>query len=320
MIPSLDVDLLRRPASRWQLSAKQIEWAESLVETTLAEIGGVEPYRDLIEFYAANHVPTAFAEEVTSIANQCSRPYLDVLTANLYYDFVKLLLGCTAFAVNTPTGPIHARNMDWFSDSNRLSEFTTITSFSGEQSFKSVGWPGFAGVFSGIAPRRFTITMNAALSNDPQVPGESIAVLLRDVLETCRDFAEAIEKLSNTTITSDCLLLVTGPNDDEMLVIERTPTRHAHRHAENGQLILTNDFRALDQPSPSKDVAESPLFSSACSRYDATCDQLSAGHPVSAEECFSILSHSGVRMSITVQQMVMSARSGELQVRTQHSA
>jgi acid ceramidase len=316
MIPLLNVDLSLSPRNRWSLTPQQIDWAQSLVHIILDEIGGVDPYRDLIEFYAAKHINASIEAELASISEQCSRSYLEILTANLHYDFVKLLFGCTAFAVNTPNGPLHARNMDWVSQKNCLSEFTTITSFKGERSFQSVGWPGFAGVFSSVAPGRFTVTMNAALSSDPQVPGDSIAILIRDTLETCTDFAAAIAKLSRTTITSDCLLLVTGPHADEMLVIERTPTKHAFRYPTDNQLVLTNDFRVLAQPKP---PADSLLYNSTCSRFDATLGRLAAGHPTSVDDCFAILNHPGVRMSITVQQMVMSSRSGELIVRTQHT-
>ena len=315
MIPSINIDLSLPPSSRWSLTPEQIRWAQSLVQTTLSEIGGVEPYREQIELHAAEHIAEPFAAEMKSLSMQCGQPYIDVLTANLYYDFVKLLLGCTAFAVNTPNGPIHARNMDWFSENNCLSEFTTNCSFNGSQSFVSVGWPGFVGVYSGLAPGRFTVSMNAALSNEPTVPGTSIALLIREALEKCSDFAAAVDLLSTATITSDCLLLLTGPGDDEMLVIERTPTNHSHRHPENGRLILTNDFRTLHQTTPQ---TNSPLFGSTCSRYNAVAKQLSIGHPSSADECLAILNSDGVRMSITVQQMVLSARSGKLDVRTQH--
>ncbi|MCA8988561.1 MAG: hypothetical protein KDA78_13010 [Planctomycetaceae bacterium] len=313
MIPTLLVNLNLPPEERWKLTPQQIEWAQMLVNTTLNEIGGVEPYRELIELYSAEHIPETFAAEIHSLSGLCSRTNLEILTANLYYDFVKLLLGCTAFSVNTPNGPIHARNMDWFSESNCLSDYTTIISFQGRESFQSVGWPGFAGMFSGIAPGRFAITMNAALSNEPQVPGASIAILIREVFETCSDFSSAVEKLCNTTITSDCLLLITGCLADEMLVIERTPTRFALRHHQDGHLVLTNDFHVLPQATPSVD---SPLYNSTCSRFRATMNQLHAGHPASVEDCFAILGHENVRMSITVQQMVMTARSGELHVRT----
>ena len=316
MIPSLDVHLSQPPSNRWVFSPAQVNWAQALVDTTLAEIGGVEPYRELIELYASNYVSDSFVAEFESISKQCGRPYLNVLTANLYYDFVKLLLGCTAFAVNTSDGPIHARNMDWFSNSHCLSEFTTITSYQSDYPFQSVGWPGFAGVFSGIAPGRFTITMNAALSNEPQIAGASIALLIREVLESCSDFDSAVDVLATTTINSDCLLLLTGPEADQMLVIERTPTKHAYRYPIDGQLILTNDFRVLPQPKPETD---SPLYSSTCSRYDSVCRVLDTSPPLSLTDCFAILSETGVRMSITVQQMVMSARTGELLIRTQHT-
>lgn len=65
MIPSLTVDLGQAPQDRWPLSPQQISWGQSLVETTLAEIGGVEPHRELVELYAAEYLGEVYAAELT---------------------------------------------------------------------------------------------------------------------------------------------------------------------------------------------------------------------------------------------------------------
>ncbi len=313
MIPTLNISLDQPPQSRWLLTDEQIDWARALGMSILEEIGGVEPYRDLIELYAAEYVSESHLDEVASIARQCALTNVEILTVNLYYDFIKLLLGCTAFAVNSADGPLHARNMDWYSDYDYLSRYTVVQDFKGGHHFRAVGWPGYVGVLSGIAPGRFTITLNAALSNDPQVPGESVALLIRDVLESCPSYDAAMDRLCLTTITSDCLLMMTGTEGNQMAVIERTPTRHAVRLSEDGWLVLTNDFRMLDQPDITVD---SPLYETTCHRYDAASRQIAERTPETFSDCFRILSHDQVRMGITAQQMVMSARRGDLEVRT----
>lgn len=48
-------------------------------------------------------------------------PLDEVVCGNLYYDALKaVLVGCTAFAVDTPTGPLHARNLDWWTENDSL--------------------------------------------------------------------------------------------------------------------------------------------------------------------------------------------------------
>lgn len=313
MVRSTKVELTKAATDRWQFSQADREQASALVASILSEIGGAERFADVVQPFAAEFISTDIRQEIESIAAQCSLSEHDVLTANLYYDFVKLLLGCTAFAVPTPDGPIHARNMDWFAQDNCLADFTTVTHFEDRRPFQSVGWPGFVGVFSGLAPGRFAITMNAALSAEPISAGESIAFLIRETLESSEAFTDAVSKLAETPISSDCLMLVTGTENNQMVVIERTPTNHALRHPENGSLIVTNDYRRLHQPTPDVD---SPLYSSTCSRFDGVARALQNGIPHNSDECLAILNKHDVRMPITVQQMVMSAQAGELIVRT----
>jgi hypothetical protein len=76
--------------------------------------------------------------------------------------------------------------------------------------------------------------------------------------------------------------------------------------------VVTNDYRKLDA---SADVTPgNRLQETACSRFDRATELLTKGRPTDAEACLRILEDADVRMSITVQQMVMRPRTGELLV------
>jgi hypothetical protein len=93
-------------------------------------------------------------------------PVSDVALSNLYYDALKVVLGCTAFAVDAGEATLHARNLDWWTKNAALARYTTVCHFIGGAGgpFTTIGWPGFVGAFSGVAPGRFAITLNAVLS------------------------------------------------------------------------------------------------------------------------------------------------------------
>lgn len=138
-----------------------------------------------------------------------------------------------------------------------------------------------------------------------------ITLLLRQVLEEAPTFQAAREKLARTPIASDCLLLLTGIHPGEMVVIERSPTRSAIRDPENGILAVTNDYRVLtgDSSAPGSALAET-----SCGRFDRATALLGRRKPVTVAECLEVLQDDQVRMDITVQQMVLAANRGLVEV------
>jgi len=107
---------------------------------------------------------------------------------------------------------------------------------SGQTVYKTVGWPGFVVALSDTKPSAFSVTLNAVLSHDESEIATPISFLLRETLEQCDTCEAAKIKLEQTTIASDCLLLLSGKSKEEMTVIERTPKRHESR-ATLGNLI-----------------------------------------------------------------------------------
>lgn len=232
------------------------------------------------------------------------------MLANLYYDILKAYFGCTAFAVKTIEGIIHARNLDWWTSNDILNRYTKIFNFkkNGVTRYKTIGWPGFVGALSGLSSNKFSITLNAVLSKDKAEIAMPISFLLRDILENARNYQEAKQKLEQTDLASDCLLLIAGTEAGEMAVIERTPSRNATRETEDAFIAVTNDYKLLEN-----NVAEqSELQSTSCGRYDRIYQLLDQGKPISTSEALAYLSDEKVMMGITVQQMVLNPSKGNI--------
>jgi len=314
MVPRIDIDLAQRPGQRWATLGPHVEGARQLLECYLRDLGALATYAPLIESYAQAFVSSEHREEIASIARMVGRPEPEVLLGNLYYEAFRQLIGCTAFACDTPDGPIHARNLDWWTDDRILARLSCIVRVQGATAgpYELVSWPGFIGALSGLAPGRFAISLNAVISSEPPALAPPVVLLIRRAFETCGSFAEAISLLERSPIAADCLLLVTGTKSGEMAVIERTSTRSAVRGPEDGFVAVTNDYRRLDAAGS---VSGNHLQETACGRFDRATKLLRDGLPRDSATCLGVLGDQAVRMSITVQQMVMRPRTGELVVR-----
>ena len=303
----MKVNLAKPPRVRWGLSAAQEAQARDLLAIYRRDLG-LSPA--LVAEISRPVVRDDFWAEMQGIASRAGVSIEDIVCGNLYYDALKaVLVGCTAFAVDTATGPLHARNLDWWSENDYLRRSTLLTEFSGGPNgeFTTVGWPGFIGAFSGIAPGRFAVTLNAVISDEPLRAAVPVVFALRQVLEEAADYQAALRFLTETPLASDSLLLLTGIRNGEMAVIERTPSRAEVRGAEGGCIFVTNDYRRMQTGLRN---IESELQVTACGRYDRVLELVAAQVPQNAEECLDYLSDPAVRMRITVQQMVFQASTG----------
>ncbi|MHA3913655.1 hypothetical protein [Halovulum sp. GXIMD14793] len=150
---------------RWHLSSDQMAHARQLFDMYSRDAGLDGDATELIGQTVRPCIAYDHLAELSGLARQLDVPLDAVIVGNAYYDLVKTALACSAFALATPTGPIHARNLDWWTENSLLSTATLATRFTGAPAgeFTSIGWPGFAGVLSGVAPGRFAITLNAVL-------------------------------------------------------------------------------------------------------------------------------------------------------------
>jgi acid ceramidase len=314
MVPRIDIDLAQPPDQRWAPLGPHVEGARRLLECYLRDLEQLGAFAPLIESYAQAFVSAEHREEIASIARMVGRPESEVLLGNLYYEAFRQLIGCTAFACDTPDGPIHARNLDWWAEDRILARLTCVVRVQGAPAgpYELVSWPGFIGALSGLAPGRFSISLNAVISSERPTLASPVVLLIRHALETCGTFGEAVSLLERSPIAADCLLLLTGTKSGEMAVIERTSTRAAVRGPEAGFVAVTNDYRRLDAAGV---IGGNRLQETACGRFDRATELLAQGLPADSTTCLRILGDPAVQMSITVQQMVMRPRTGELAVR-----
>lgn len=315
MTTEIIVDLSQPPKDRWTLNNEQIYYGRELVRSYFIDLGMTQSRAtDLLESVRPV-IPQAYLGELSSIAQQLDLPLSHVVTCNCYYDLVKAAFGCTAFAVDGDTGPMHARNLDWWTENGLLQKSTMVSRFIGAKAgeFVTIGWPAFTGAFSAMAPGRFSISLNAVLSTEPMQLALPVVYLIRSVLEEAANYEAAVSRLKSETIPCDCLLLVCGVEEGEMCVIERTPTQHAVRHTENGLLLATNDYLEIDCEST---AATGQIQETSCGRF-SRMKTLLGNNPGSLEGCLDYLSDPDVRMSITVQQMAFSARAGRYLLRPQ---
>jgi hypothetical protein len=314
MIQRITIDLRQPPEDRWHFTPEQRQQARELLALYKADLGIPPDVGEFLIASARELVRADYWAEMESLSPILGVPLSDVVLCNFYYDAIKVMLGCTAFAVDTPGGILHARNLDWWTTSAVLSRYTTMCDFVGGSAgeFTTVGWPGFTGVFSGIAPGRFAITLNAVLSLEPAVPATPVVLVLRTVLEEARSYDEALSVLSAASLPSDSLLLLTGTRAGEHVVIERTPSRCAVRRGPRGFTCVTNDYQQIhvDTGQP-----PSEILATSCRRFERMETLLSAATPDTPEACFQYLSDPAVRMRITVQQIVFQAAAGRCWVK-----
>lgn len=304
------INLDKAPSERWHWLKDYKKETNNLLKYYLEDLSSAGIFETYIDTYKTLFISKDYQEEIACVSQYSDFSENQVLITNLYYDALKFVFGCTSFCVTNQKEKLHARNLDWWSENNILGEFTKLFDFqrNGKTRYSLVSWPGFIGALSGVKPGRFSITLNAVLSNEAPQFAIPITFLIRDVLENAETFDQAVKMLSETSIASDCLLMVVGTNDGESVVIERTPTAFKWRHPENGQLIVTNEYLALTDNKQTNDT----LQLTASGRHRRVQELLNDKTPNSINDYFDVLSDDEIKMGITVQQMIFDPANGDI--------
>jgi hypothetical protein len=199
-------------------------------------------------------IPTMDALARSWLKRSCS-PYvaeIESIAAALGFSGVWFLnatyeWGCTAVARDEDGAPWLARTLDWpFPGLGRHVEIARMRGAAGE--FFNVTWPGYAGSLTASAPGRFAAAINQAplwrRTAKPWLRPYDLAVnalstwhvrfcppdhLLRQVFETCRDFAQAKHRLETVPIARPVIFTLVGCLPGERCVIERTEQGFASR-------------------------------------------------------------------------------------------
>ena len=251
------------------------------------------------------------------MAQQIHADWRDVMLANISYDLLIANMGCSTVALATPSGPVVARNMDWWpEDILAQASYLVQNNRAGKMHFVNAGWPGASGIVTGLSSRGFGVVLNAVISPEGHSKlGYPVLLHLRRVIEDAVDFDAAVRLLADQRLITSALFTLVGTDNRQRVVIERTPTRSALRWA-NGDapLVATNDYRMLFRPETHEGLE---IYESTCSRYQALCEFFASQRP----ECefddnalLYILSDPRVIQGITAQHIIMRPRSRQIRL------
>ncbi|RME36323.1 MAG: hypothetical protein D6788_11840 [Planctomycetota bacterium] len=254
-----------------------------------------------------------FHEEVRALAERLGESWRVVMAGNLTYDLVLASYGCSTMALATPDGPVLARNMDWRPETV-LAKTTYLIRAERKTDlvFASAGWPGAVGVVTGLSGRGFAVALNAVAAPQGISPtGYPVLLHLRRVVEEAEDFDDAVRRLVEEHLTAGCLLTVVGRENDQRVVIERTPRRAALRRPVGSEpLLTTNHYRAMPGMPPPPDNAEGtcPRFARLCALWR----DRRHGETVSDEDLLTMLTDAEVMQEFTVHHIIIRPRAGSL--------
>ncbi|MBN1153269.1 MAG: hypothetical protein JXA58_08655 [Dehalococcoidia bacterium] len=259
-------------------------------------------------------------KEAHSLASVIGVPPEDVVLANLFYDLASSQCACTAFATRSSHGPLHAHCLDWEQGAHVLRKHTMLFRFTVEterRPFYSIGWPGFLGVFVGIAPGRCAVTVNAVWSKEERRMTEPLGIVVRQALSIRPTFEDVQDILGNRELACDCLLLITGARHEDMVVVERTPHRSASYSGTDGLCLLTNHYIALQTGAsvPGYVAAgDEPFGQGTRDRYDQAMTRLRRERPTTMSQCLSMLKSPPFTHDMTLQGVVLNVAMKRLAV------
>ena len=260
-------------------------------------------------------------EEVDSIAAALDVPAREVVLANAAYDISHA--GCSTIAAATPKGPLHARNLDWSFPRGLLKKNLIVARMTNGRRghYALVTWPGMFGALSGIAPGRFSITVNfvkhAQHSGPLRVAARAIqgywpvAWVIRRAFDEAKDFAAAVRLLEREYLMSPVLITIVGTKNDERVCIECGPDDFALQEPEGRRpLVVTNHYQSDAMEPHNVGLEDSDTEDRHRALRRLLCQK--AVTPANALEA---LSDEDVLAEDTQHQVVMHARSGRLSIR-----
>ncbi|HEY1378901.1 MAG TPA: C45 family autoproteolytic acyltransferase/hydrolase [Gemmataceae bacterium] len=217
-------------------------------------------------------------------------------------------------------GMVHVRSLDWplpaMGDATRLFRFRR-----GPREFVSVGVPGQVGVLSGMVPAAYSVTINWAPPAGLPSFEFGPTFLLRDTLERCDTYDDAVRRLTRTRLSTSVFFTVCGAERDQACVIERTKRSAAVRPLAGPVLVQANHHVAGRLAKNNEDIREVPPGEEVFSLAGSTCraDTLAAalaavGQARTAADVAAALNGGTVLNRDTCQQMVFRPAAGEVTV------
>lgn len=266
-----------------------------------------------------------YGDEIEDLAGVLGVARSEVILANVVYDyFAGAGVGCSTFVADTPQGPLHARNLDWPFPRQLLRKHTAVLQFleAPHGNYASITWPGLFGVFTGIAPRRFSVTVNYVKHATESGVGPALKRALRgywpttwatrQVFDECQTFDAAVEYLRDVPLMAPVLFTVAGIGQGLGVVIERTPDDAVVRRMMGGAPVcVTNHYVSDELIDANLGIEQIDTVE----RLEALERGLAGSVVHDAPAALKILCRRALQSDITVHTVAMRAADGTLVVR-----
>lgn len=307
--PTIELDARLPFEQRFKdVPAEAIAAARRLLDDIMRQVPpGANLLADAVRVRTLNR----FNAEAASASQMAGVSWRAIMLANLSYDLVLAMFGCSTMALATSDGPVLARNMDWWPEQLLAqSSYLLRTTKDGQLVFANAGWPGAIGVVTGISGQGFALALNAVTGPErTERMGYPVLLFLRKVIDDARDYHQAMQMLCDQHLVSPALITLVGIQNDQRAVIERSPRRFAVRKPDGDlPLITTNHYQSLFVGGP---IGEGQLYQSTCGRLDRLCDLLKNRRfdsPIDDGFLLYLLSDPEVRQTITAQHIILRPR------------
>lgn len=180
-------------------------------------------------------IPPDYREELRGLADGSGVPARELYRLHAISERTYACSSFAAWGRATAEGRlIHGRNLDWNIEAGiQQAAAVFVVQPTGKHAFVSFGWAGFLGVLTGINEAQLSIGQIGAATADATFRGESMAFLMRRVLEESSTLDEASALILKAQRTVGVNYVVADAKVPEAIVIETT-----HRHA---QLFRADD-------------------------------------------------------------------------------
>ncbi|MDB5174227.1 MAG: hypothetical protein JWN51_3000 [Phycisphaerales bacterium] len=236
--------------------------------------------------------------ETAAMAKEVGMDPREAILAQCFLD-LSPMTACSTITLPASAAPDHVarfgRNLD-FPSFNIADKYTTVFVYhpdDGRYQFAAIGWPGMAGVLSGMNEHGLALA-NMEVTRGSRLPDAMPYTLLyRTVLERCRTVDEAVKLLESTPRqTSNNLMLMDASGT--RAVVEITPKSVKVRHGTEGSaLISTNHQRGEDADTAGR-----------CNRYDLLHDTAKSDYGHIGEKQIESMLAGAAQGDFTLQSMV----------------
>jgi len=271
-----------------------------------------------------------YGDEIRGIAEAANLTKLDALVCNMVYEISG---ACTVIIAQSKDGRIiHGHNLDTAANWNfkthqwvlaeKLRAITSNLNFTkgGKEVFRSTSYIGYAGVFEGMKPGAFSVSLNTRFDfsvysallkwiTGINREGHFAAQVMRDALTYDEQYAQAAARMNTERLLGPGYLAVAGIKPGEGAILSRSANASFHVWTLEDELKKGNNFMVntnWDHWLPD------PIFDRRRVPAEACMKELD-GANITFPDLFKVLAAKPTRNKMTCHSAMFSAATGHLE-------